>query len=210
MFAFFGIPINGTRSKLRGIIRLKLGIINDERKGPMKQGTRHFCRRILILVLALTFLFTSGCFSIQWRDGDGNLRSAGLVHYSVIDTGQARVYVHRTAGLNVRLTSFDGGFTVGYRKQIAVQPCNATGCTAGAATGALWTKDPSRAEEGLYLRKTLGAEIGTDGLQNGLRLGFSRQAIIFGPRSNESVISTIKFSENNLDQAIYLEERGNQ
>ncbi len=159
-----------------------------------------------LIVLIIT---NSACVSVQWRDGDGNLRSVGFIHYSVIDAGRARVFVHRTAGLNVRLTSFDGGVTLGYRKYVAVQPCDPRGCSAINSSGILWATDIFPKEEGLYLRKALGAELGTDALQNGLRLGFTKQAIIFGPKANESVISKIHFNEDKLEATTYLQERGN-
>lgn len=178
-----------------------------QKRNALQQSKPHTGQLWTSLILLL--LTTSACVSVQWRDGDGNLRSAGFIHYSVIDTGRARVFEHRTAGLNVRLTSFDGGVTLGYRKYIAIQPCNETGCIANKSSGILWSNDVFSKEEGLYLRKALGAEVGTDALQNGLRVGFTKQTIIFGPKAKESVISKIEFNEANLEATSYLQERGN-
>ena len=163
-----------------------------------------------ILILFVLLAANTGCLSLQWRDGDGNLRSVGFIHYSLIETGRARVFSHRTVGLNVRLTSFDGGVTVGYRKYIAVRPCSATSCDTSNSSGVLSATDESPSKEGLYIRKALGAEVGTDALQNGFRVGFARQAIIFGPKANESVISKIEFNEDRIESTTYLEERGSE
>lgn len=156
---------------------------------------------------ALLLFFSSGCVSVQWRDGSGNLRSAGFIHQSSIDTGQAMVQVYRSAGLNVRLTSFDGGLTLGYRKQVSVHPCDTAGCIPGTQTAMFWTVDRGPQTEGLFNRQMFGAEIGIDPLQNGIRLGYNRQSIVFGPRTNQSFIAKIEFSESELSKTIYLEER---
>jgi len=70
-----------------------------------------------------------------------------------------------------------------------------------------WTTVDFPAEEGLYIRETFGAEVGIDDLQNGLRLGISKQSVIFGPRPHESVITKIKFRETDINETIYFKER---
>jgi hypothetical protein len=164
-------------------------------------------RRTVLWLSAFCLLYTSSCVSVQWRDSDGRLRSLGLVQTDTIDTGQAKVVVQRSAGLNVRLTSFDGGVTVGYRKQIGVQPCAPKSCSPGHATGLFWTTSDDSPADGFFLRQAVGADIGFDTFQNGFRLGFNKQIIIFGPRADESVTAKVIFNEDHLEQTIYLEER---
>jgi hypothetical protein len=123
----------------------------------MQQLKPHTSHLRAVLVLLIT---NSACVSVQWRDGDGKLRSVGFIHYSVIDTGRARVFVHRTAGLNVRLTSFDGGVTLGYRKYVAIQPCNATVALSNSSgSRGLPTFLPMKRA---YIYVNLGAEVSTD------------------------------------------------
>lgn len=88
-----------------------------------------------------------------------------------------------------------------------MHPCDTAGCIAGTQTAMVWLVDRAPEAEGLFNRQMFGAEIGIDSMQNGFRLGYNRQSIVFGPRSNQSLIAKIEFSESDLSKTIYLEER---
>ncbi len=158
-------------------------------------------------MMVLLLMSLGGCLSVQWEDKDGVVHSLGLLHYSVVDTESAQVFVHQTLGLDLRLTSFDGGITLGYRKYIAVQPCAEKGCVQKSSQGFFRAEDQVTKGAGLFLRKSLGTELGLNPTSNGLRLGLYKQTLIVGPTFGESNITKIDFYENAPDATTFIRRR---
>ncbi|MDX1440663.1 MAG: hypothetical protein R3284_12245 [Rubricoccaceae bacterium] len=148
-------------------------------------------------------LIMTAC-SVQWTDSEGNVRSLGFIHYSVVESDKAWVYVHRTLGLNLRFTHFDGGFTLGYRKMMLVKPCNKTRCPKMASSGFLSTQYDGSEEIGAYLRRIVGADLGLAPVSNGFRLGYHKHFMLLGPSAGESVTAKIEFDEKQPENTIFL------
>ena len=144
--------------------------------------------------------------SIQWTDREGNLRGLGFLHYQVIETDKALVYQHQTLGLNLRITSFDSGVTLGYSKYIAVQPCADSGCPSHEAAGVLWSRDTISKKAELFFSKAFGAEVAVSPGANRGVVGAYRRTIILGPRIGESARVKIEFQEDDLHSIIFTKE----
>jgi len=148
----------------------------------------------------------TGCVSVQWTDSDGNLRGLGFLHYQVIETERALVYEHETVGLNLRITSFDSGVTLGYSKYIAVQPCARSGCPGGNTSGFLWSRDDISKKAELFFSKALGAEVAVSPAANRFVVGAYRRTIVLGPRIGESARIKIDFQEDDLHAIRFIKE----
>lgn len=74
--------------------------------------------RQIPIALAITLLMT-GC-SLTYTDQNGYEHSFGLVHQEVRKTDGTVYWEKNTLGLDVNLSSTDGGTTLGYKKSIRV------------------------------------------------------------------------------------------
>lgn len=147
----------------------------------------------------ISCLSLTGCIAIHWRDGDGTIQHRGALHYSVIDTDSARIFVLKTIGLDLRLSSYDPGISLGYRKYIAVQP-KPKGFPVSEESGYFGVKDSVTDHAGLYFKKVYGTDSGFNLISYGLTVGYDRIIMIVGPKVDESVTTKIDFSEDDLSR----------
>lgn len=157
------------------------------------------------LICLLLSVSLSGCIAVHWRDANGTVQHRGALHYSVIHTDSAHIFVQETIGLDLRLAFYDPGFSLGYRKYIAVRPKPA-GIPAGEESGYFSVEDPVSEHAGLYFKKVYGTDLGFNLISNGLTLGYDRITVIVGPKRQESVTSHIDFSEDDLHATRYLQQ----
>lgn len=161
---------------------------------------------IFLASLSIPLLLT-GCIAIHWRDGAGKIQHRGALHYSIMNTPTAQIFVQETVGLDLRLASYDPGMSLGYRKYIAVQP-KPDGLDVAEHEGYFRAEDPVTDHAGLYFKKVYGSDLGFNSISNGLTLGYDRITLIVGPKTNESVTSKIEFSEDDLPATLYLYQQG--
>lgn len=149
----------------------------------------------------------SGCIAVHWRDQTGAIQHGGILHFSIVDTESARVFLTESIGLDLRLASNDPGLSLGYRKYIAVHPKPA-GVPVNAQGGYFWVKESTSDETGLYLKKIVGTDLGFNVISNGLTIGYDRTTVIVGPTPTESVITKIDFAEDDLRATHYTSQHG--
>lgn len=159
------------------------------------------------LAVTLLFLALNGCIALHWRGQDGSVQHSGALHYSIIDTDSARVFVTESFGLDLRLALNDPGLSLGYRKYISVQP-KPNDIPRSEQDGYFWIKESTSDDGGLYLRKVIGTDLGFNTISNGLTIGYDRTTIVVGPPLNKSVTTKIDFSENDLKSTHYLLQPG--
>ena len=157
------------------------------------------------LICLLLSVLLSGCISVHWRDANGTIQHRGALHYSVMHTDSAEIFVQETIGLDLRLAFYDPGVSLGYRKYIAVRPKPA-GIPAGEESGYFSVEDPVSEHAGLYFKKVYGTDLGFNLISNGLTLGYDRITVIVGPNAQESVTTKIDFSEDDLYATRYLQQ----
>lgn len=158
-------------------------------------------------ICIMSCLSLTGCIAVHWRDGNGIIQHRGALHYSLIDTDSARIFVQSTVGFDIRLSSYDPGISLGYRKYIAVQP-KPKGFPISEESGYFWVGDAVTDRAGLYFKKVYGAELGFNMISNGLTVGYGRMTVIVGPNANESVTSKIEFSADNLSDTRFHQDKG--
>lgn len=159
------------------------------------------------LIPILLVFSLSGCIAVHWRDQTGGIQHGGVLHYSVVDTESARVFLTESIGLDLRLASNDPGLSLGYRKYISVHPKPA-GLPANEQGGYFWVKESASDETGLYLKKIVGTDLGFNVISNGLTIGYDRATVIVGPTPTESVITKIDFIEDDLRATQYTSQHG--
>lgn len=144
---------------------------------------------------------------MHWRDQTGGIQHGGVLHYSVVDTESARVFLTESIGLDLRIASHDPGISLGYRKYIAVHPKPAD-LPVNVQDGYFWVKESTSDETGLYLKKIVGADLGFTVIATGIRIGYDRTTVIVGPTPTESVITKIDFAEDDLRATHYTSQHG--
>lgn len=168
-----------------------------------------FLRMRSLVSLLLAGVSLGGCVAVHWQDAQGIVQHSGAIRYSMIDSPSAHVLLVRSLGLDLRFGSYDPGFSLGYRKYIAVHAPRSDS-SRNSEDGALWVTDAASSESGLFFKKVVGAELGFSLISNGLTVGFERTTVVVGPSASESVTTKIDFSEDNLSATRYSSKPGGQ
>ena len=161
--------------------------------------------KFISVVSVCVCLLSYGCVSIQWEDKKGTLYNHGVLSFEVLNTKSAQVFVLENLGLHLRVDSIDPGFTIGYRKYIAVKP-KPENLPESTSSG-YWTVEEGVSKNGgLFFRKDIGLHIGFSQLTEGFSLGYDRKIIIKGPKPGESQIGRIEFSEDEVNATVFEQE----
>lgn len=152
------------------------------------------------IVIAMVMIILSGCVSVHWKGESGVVQHGGILWYSLIDNENARIFLLKTLGLQLRFQMEDPGFNLGYRKYIALKPPIRFSTDEIINSGFFWVEDSVSDNASLQFKKQLGLEIGGAPLTNGLSLGYDQITVVQGPPNGGSVVSKIDFFANDLQR----------
>lgn len=142
---------------------------------------------------------------MQWEGREGTLKNRGVLSYELIETKTAQVFVLENFGFHLRVDSIDPGFTVGYRKYIAVKPKPQN--LPESNSGGYWSVEEDVSKNGgLFFRKDIGLNLGFSRLTEGFSLGYDRKVMIKGPKAGDSQIGRIEFSEKDVHATVFEQE----